>query len=163
MITPIRDGMNVVPFEYLVAREAHKKLGAVLLSEFAGCARSLGGAVLVNPWDTRRFSTLLYRLFRRARRANARDARKATRRRRRRGSTDGGSRDEDNAVLSAAVARSAFSDDDDGEGGPGGRARNSPLVLSRLGGVGDVGDCGRSLCDAVGRVLVGCGREQPRT
>ena len=35
--------------------------------------------MLVNPWDTRRVTTLLYRLFRRARRANARDAR--TRRR----------------------------------------------------------------------------------
>eukprot|EP00629_Pelagomonadales_sp_RCC1024_P005786 CAMPEP_0119282500 /NCGR_PEP_ID=MMETSP1329-20130426/26825_1 /TAXON_ID=114041 /ORGANISM="Genus nov. species nov., Strain RCC1024" /LENGTH=867 /DNA_ID=CAMNT_0007283157 /DNA_START=170 /DNA_END=2770 /DNA_ORIENTATION=+ len=73
VITPIRDGMNVVPFEYLVAREAHKKLGAVLLSEFAGCARSLGGAVLVNPWDTRRFTTLLYRLFRNAKKTNARE------------------------------------------------------------------------------------------
>ncbi|EGB10122.1 hypothetical protein AURANDRAFT_22806, partial [Aureococcus anophagefferens] len=58
VITPIRDGMNVVPFEYLVAREAHEKIGAVLLSEFAGCARSLGGAVLVNPWDTARLRSL---------------------------------------------------------------------------------------------------------
>ena len=50
--------------------------GAVLLSEFAGCARSLGGAVLVNPWDTRRFTTLLYRLFRNAKKTNAREGAK---------------------------------------------------------------------------------------
>ena len=101
VITPIRDGMNVVPFEYLVAREAHKKLGAVLLSEFAGCARSLGGAVLVNPWDTRRVTTLLYRLFRRARRANMKEAQ--TRRR----------KVETVSSRSGSSGRAAFNSDDD--------------------------------------------------
>jgi len=52
LITPIRDGMNVIPFQYTVARNARKELAGVILSEFTGCARSLGGAVLVNPWDT---------------------------------------------------------------------------------------------------------------
>ncbi|CAM9863123.1 unnamed protein product, partial [Phaeothamnion confervicola] len=52
LVTPIRDGMNIVPFEYVVSREAQGCLASVVLSEFAGCARSLGGAVLVNPWDT---------------------------------------------------------------------------------------------------------------
>lgn len=74
--TPIRDGMNVVPFEYLVARDAAGKFATVLLSEFAGCARSLGGAVLINPWDTTNFASVLHRLVKEARAANARDARR---------------------------------------------------------------------------------------
>ncbi|CAM9338518.1 unnamed protein product [Chrysoparadoxa australica] len=52
IITPIRDGMNIVPFEYIISREAHNEVATVVLSEFAGCARSLGGAILVNPWNT---------------------------------------------------------------------------------------------------------------
>ena len=45
VITPIRDGMNVRPFEYVVCRQAFGKPATVVLSEFAGCARSLGGNV----------------------------------------------------------------------------------------------------------------------
>ncbi len=52
VVTPLRDGMNVVPFEYCMCRESHGHLATVVLSEFAGCARSLGGALLVNPWST---------------------------------------------------------------------------------------------------------------
>lgn len=39
VITPIRDGMNIVPFEYVVSRECKRLLATVILSEFAGCAR----------------------------------------------------------------------------------------------------------------------------
>lgn len=52
VITPVRDGMNVVPFEYVVCREAVGKHSQVILSEFAGSAQSLGGATIVNPWNT---------------------------------------------------------------------------------------------------------------
>lgn len=52
VVTPVRDGMNTIPFEYVVCREAYKKHARVVLSEFAGSAHSLGGAVLVNPWNT---------------------------------------------------------------------------------------------------------------
>jgi trehalose 6-phosphate synthase/phosphatase len=52
VITPVRDGMNTVPFEYVVCREAAGQHARVVLSEFAGCAQSLGGAILVNPWNT---------------------------------------------------------------------------------------------------------------
>ncbi|OWZ24359.1 Alpha,alpha-trehalose-phosphate synthase [Phytophthora megakarya] len=52
VITPVRDGMNTVPFGYVVCREAISKHARVILSEFAGCAQSLGGARLVNPWNT---------------------------------------------------------------------------------------------------------------
>eukprot|EP00002_Diphylleia_rotans_P019351 TRINITY_DN3747_c0_g1_i1.p1 TRINITY_DN3747_c0_g1~~TRINITY_DN3747_c0_g1_i1.p1 ORF type:complete len:678 (-),score=136.85 TRINITY_DN3747_c0_g1_i1:69-2102(-) len=47
LITSIRDGLNLVPFEYLIASE--KKKGVVVVSEFTGCSRSLGGALRINP------------------------------------------------------------------------------------------------------------------
>ncbi|KAF1330798.1 Trehalose-phosphatase, partial [Globisporangium splendens] len=52
VITPIRDGMTTIPFEYVVCREAHGKHARIVLSEFSGSAHSLGGAALVNPWNT---------------------------------------------------------------------------------------------------------------
>lgn len=49
MITSLRDGMNLVSYEYIVCqKESH---GVLILSEFAGAAKNLPGALLVNPWD----------------------------------------------------------------------------------------------------------------
>lgn len=50
LITPLRDGMNLVAKEYCAAQiEGH---GVLILSEFAGAAQQLGkGAILVNPYD----------------------------------------------------------------------------------------------------------------
>jgi trehalose 6-phosphate synthase/phosphatase len=58
--TPIRDGMNLLPFGYVVCRETEGLHGTVVLSEFAGAVQSLGGAMLVNPWDTQRFCEVLF-------------------------------------------------------------------------------------------------------
>ncbi|CAI5737420.1 unnamed protein product [Hyaloperonospora brassicae] len=52
VITPIRDGMNTIPFGYVVCREATKKPARLILSDFAGCAQALGKARIVNPWNT---------------------------------------------------------------------------------------------------------------
>ncbi|AQK94810.1 trehalose-6-phosphate synthase1 [Zea mays] len=50
LVTSLRDGMNLVSYEY-VACQGSKK-GVLILSEFAGAAQSLGaGAILVNPWN----------------------------------------------------------------------------------------------------------------
>lgn len=49
VITPLRDGMNLVVKEYVAARVDNQ--GAVVLSEFAGAADQLKDAVLVNPHD----------------------------------------------------------------------------------------------------------------
>ncbi|PXF48847.1 putative alpha,alpha-trehalose-phosphate synthase [UDP-forming] 7 [Gracilariopsis chorda] len=49
LITPIRDGLNLIPYEYLVATP-HSN-GQLILSEFTGCSRALSSAVRVNPWD----------------------------------------------------------------------------------------------------------------
>ncbi|GAB5364753.1 hypothetical protein AAMO2058_000997100, partial [Amorphochlora amoebiformis] len=50
LVTSVRDGMNLVAYEYIVCqREKH---GVLILSEFAGAAQSLGaGCVQVNPWN----------------------------------------------------------------------------------------------------------------
>jgi trehalose 6-phosphate synthase len=50
VVTPLRDGMNLVAKEYVAARSDLR--GALVLSEFAGAADELGGgAFLVNPHD----------------------------------------------------------------------------------------------------------------
>ena len=49
VVTPLRDGMNLVAKEYVACRQADD--GALVLSEFAGAARELRQAYLVNPYD----------------------------------------------------------------------------------------------------------------
>jgi trehalose 6-phosphate synthase/phosphatase len=52
LVTPLKDGMNLVAKEYCAAR-VHDD-GVLILSEFAGSAFQLNrGALLVNPYDTR--------------------------------------------------------------------------------------------------------------
>lgn len=50
LVTPVRDGMNLVALEYVAAR-AERGHGRLILSEFAGAAHSLPGATLVNPFN----------------------------------------------------------------------------------------------------------------
>lgn len=50
LVTPLRDGMNLVAKEYVAAQNPDDP-GVLILSRFAGCAYELGGAVLVNPYD----------------------------------------------------------------------------------------------------------------
>ena len=49
LVTPLRDGMNLVAKEYVASRADES--GALILSEFAGAARELDEAILVNPHD----------------------------------------------------------------------------------------------------------------
>jgi trehalose 6-phosphate synthase len=51
LVTPMRDGMNLVAKEYVAAQDPEDP-GVLVLSRFAGAARELGGAILVNPYDT---------------------------------------------------------------------------------------------------------------
>jgi trehalose 6-phosphate synthase len=51
LVTPFRDGMNLVAKEYIAARTDLD--GVLILSEFAGAAHQLRQAVLVNPYDVR--------------------------------------------------------------------------------------------------------------
>ena len=49
LVTPIRDGLNLVAKEYVACRE--DGAGVLILSEFAGAATELGEALRINPWD----------------------------------------------------------------------------------------------------------------
>lgn len=49
LITPLRDGMNLVAKEYVASR--FDQTGVLILSELAGAANELGEAMLVNPTD----------------------------------------------------------------------------------------------------------------
>ncbi|CAA7058247.1 unnamed protein product [Microthlaspi erraticum] len=64
LVTAVRDGMNLIPYEYIVSRQGNEKLDKVLnlelshrkksmlvVSEFIGCSPSLSGAIRVNPWN----------------------------------------------------------------------------------------------------------------
>jgi trehalose 6-phosphate synthase len=50
LVTPLRDGMNLVAKEYVAAQNAADP-GVLVLSRFAGAASAMRGAVLVNPFD----------------------------------------------------------------------------------------------------------------
>ena len=47
LITPIRDGMNLVAKEYVATRI--QKDGVLILSEMAGAAKEMNEAILINP------------------------------------------------------------------------------------------------------------------
>ncbi|XP_050897763.1 alpha,alpha-trehalose-phosphate synthase [UDP-forming] 6 [Lathyrus oleraceus] len=63
LVTAVRDGMNLIPYEYIISRQGTEKLDKVLgigsslkksmlvVSEFIGCSPSLSGAIRVNPWN----------------------------------------------------------------------------------------------------------------
>nr|ASB17093.1 trehalose-6-phosphate synthase [Manihot esculenta] len=64
IVNAVRDGMNLVPYKYIVCRQGtpymDKAMGItsdsprtsmLVVSEFVGCSPSLSGAIRVNPWD----------------------------------------------------------------------------------------------------------------
>ncbi|KAA8522029.1 hypothetical protein F0562_012657 [Nyssa sinensis] len=64
LVTAVRDGMNLIPYEYIICRQGNEKLDNALrlnpsvpkksmlvVSEFIGCSPSLSGAIRVNPWN----------------------------------------------------------------------------------------------------------------
>lgn len=62
LVTPIKDGMNLVAKEFVAASVDGR--GVLVLSEFAGAADQLGAdALLVNPYDEDEVATQLYRAW----------------------------------------------------------------------------------------------------
>ncbi|XP_062007825.1 probable alpha,alpha-trehalose-phosphate synthase [UDP-forming] 7 [Rosa rugosa] len=62
VVTAVRDGMNLTPYEYVVCRQGISgskscsnfdgpKESMLVVSEFIGCSPSLSGAIRVNPWN----------------------------------------------------------------------------------------------------------------
>jgi trehalose 6-phosphate synthase len=58
LVTPLRDGMNLVAKEY-VASQDPRNPGVLVLSRFAGAAQELSEALLVNPSDTEEIAEAL--------------------------------------------------------------------------------------------------------
>src|SRR5208283_5429628 len=50
LVTPLRDGMNLVAKEYVIAQDEDDP-GVLVLSRFAGAAEDLREALIVNPYD----------------------------------------------------------------------------------------------------------------
>ena len=50
LVTPLHDGMNLVAKEYVAAQNPEDP-GVLILSQFAGAAKELDSALLVNPYD----------------------------------------------------------------------------------------------------------------
>lgn len=62
LITPIKDGMNLVAKEYCAANL--QEMGVLILSEFAGAAAQMeAGALLVNPHDAEGVARVLHRAY----------------------------------------------------------------------------------------------------
>ncbi|MCC7274749.1 MAG: trehalose-6-phosphate synthase, partial [Alphaproteobacteria bacterium] len=59
LVTPLRDGMNLVAKEYVAAQEPADP-GVLVLSRFAGAARSLPQALTVNPYDVEEIADALH-------------------------------------------------------------------------------------------------------
>ena len=60
LVTPLRDGMNLVAKEYIAAQDADDP-GVLVLSRFAGAAHECREALLVNPYDTEAVASALNR------------------------------------------------------------------------------------------------------
>jgi trehalose 6-phosphate synthase len=60
LITPVRDGMNLVAKEFVAAQDPEDP-GVLVLSRFAGAARELTDALIVNPYDVDEMAAALHR------------------------------------------------------------------------------------------------------
>lgn len=68
VVTATRDGMNLMPYEYVVCRQGPPGLAEtegprhsqLVVSEFVGCSPSLSGAIRVNPWSIEAVRDALY-------------------------------------------------------------------------------------------------------
>jgi trehalose 6-phosphate synthase len=60
LVTPLRDGMNLVAKEYVAAQNPDDP-GVLILSRFAGAAEQMGEALLVNPFSREELSDAIHR------------------------------------------------------------------------------------------------------
>ncbi|WOL19870.1 putative alpha,alpha-trehalose-phosphate synthase [Canna indica] len=73
IVNAVRDGMNLVSYEYVVCRQGTEEMdkyrgitvgssrtSTLIVSEFVGCSPSLSGALRVNPWSVEDVADALY-------------------------------------------------------------------------------------------------------
>ena len=58
LITPVRDGMNLVAKEYVASRV--NQTGVLILSEMAGVAKEMGEAIIINPYDEEEIAEAIF-------------------------------------------------------------------------------------------------------
>ncbi|MEE9285798.1 MAG: trehalose-6-phosphate synthase [Dehalococcoidia bacterium] len=63
LVTPLRDGMNLVAKEF-VSSQTHGDPGVLVLSEFCGAAETMKQALIVNPYDIEGTARTIYRALR---------------------------------------------------------------------------------------------------
>lgn len=76
VVTATRDGMNLLPYEYITCRQGPvstefgttdgyplPRQSSLIMSEFVGCSSSLSGAFRVNPWNTDDVADAMYRAY----------------------------------------------------------------------------------------------------
>ena len=63
LVTPLRDGMNLVAKEYVAAQDPENP-GVLILSRFAGAAAQMPEAVVVNPYSAEEMSDALHTALR---------------------------------------------------------------------------------------------------
>ena len=60
LVTPLRDGMNLVAKEYVAAQDPEDP-GVLILSRFAGAAEQMREALLVNPFSREEIAAAIHR------------------------------------------------------------------------------------------------------
>lgn len=60
VVTPLRDGMNLVAKEYVAAQDPADP-GVLILSQFAGAAETMSDALIVNPFDAEEVAAAMHR------------------------------------------------------------------------------------------------------
>jgi len=69
LVTPIRDGLNLIPLEFTIAHQDAltelgkrdgRKRGICILSEFSSCTRVMRGALHINPWKVSEIATAFH-------------------------------------------------------------------------------------------------------
>lgn len=79
LVTPIRDGMNLNPHEFIACQQENTSIdstltihdagssstrpGSIILSELAGSAQSLSGCTLINPYDISSIASAIYQVL----------------------------------------------------------------------------------------------------
>jgi trehalose-6-phosphate synthase len=58
VVSTFWDGLNLFPYEYTAAQSPERP-GALIISEFMGCSRSLNGVLRVNPWSLKQVSNAI--------------------------------------------------------------------------------------------------------
>jgi trehalose 6-phosphate synthase/phosphatase len=59
LITPLRDGMNLVAKEFVACQQDKNNPGVLILSEMAGAASELAEAIVINPYDKESIASAL--------------------------------------------------------------------------------------------------------